>query len=274
MTAGDLSIVVGGTSAAPTIETGTLDKIASLHAPVASVAMNSQKLTGLANGSASTDSAAFGQIPVADSTAADILPVGAAPAAGSTGKWADSGHVHASPNPVPSAFGLKAWTEDSAIANTSSSAPGTAGTVYLRAFYNPVVQTFSTLWYYIAAIGSSLTSGQCFAGVYNSSGTLVAATADQSASWASTGLKNPAFTSPYASAPVGWYYAGFFFNGSGGPEFKGPGTPVSLLNANLTGAALRAAVSSSTGNTTAMPGMITLSGSVSSGAIAPWVGVS
>ena len=71
--------------------TDTLDQVPS---PAANVAMASHKLTGLANGSASTDSAAFGQIPVADTTASDIQKVGTAAAAGSNGKWADSGHVH------------------------------------------------------------------------------------------------------------------------------------------------------------------------------------
>ena len=72
--------------------TDTLDQVPS---PAANVAMASHKLTGLANGSGAQDSAAFGQIPVADSTASDIQPVGTAAAAGSNGKWADSGHVHA-----------------------------------------------------------------------------------------------------------------------------------------------------------------------------------
>ena len=42
-----------------------LDQIAN---PTASVALNSQKITGLANGSAATDAAAYGQIPIAGTT--------------------------------------------------------------------------------------------------------------------------------------------------------------------------------------------------------------
>lgn len=42
------------------VRTNRLDQMA---APTASVAMNAQKLTGMANGTASTDAAAFGQIP-------------------------------------------------------------------------------------------------------------------------------------------------------------------------------------------------------------------
>lgn len=58
----DASIVIGGTATAPTIATGTLDVIAAQHAPAASVAMNAKKITGLANGSAATDAAAYGQL--------------------------------------------------------------------------------------------------------------------------------------------------------------------------------------------------------------------
>jgi hypothetical protein len=65
VTAGDTSIVVGGTGTAPTIETGTLDVIASDHPPAANWSNNSKKITSLQNGSAAQDAAAFGQIPTA-----------------------------------------------------------------------------------------------------------------------------------------------------------------------------------------------------------------
>lgn len=62
VTAADTSIVVGGTAAAPTVATATLDVIANVHKPVAAVAMNAQKVTGVANGTVATDVAAFGQL--------------------------------------------------------------------------------------------------------------------------------------------------------------------------------------------------------------------
>lgn len=48
VTAGDTSIVVGGTAAAPTIETGTLDVIATDHPAAASWSNNNQGITSLA----------------------------------------------------------------------------------------------------------------------------------------------------------------------------------------------------------------------------------
>lgn len=65
LTAADTSVVVGGTASAPTVRTGTLDTVATQHPPTAAVAMNAQKITGLANGTVATDAAAFGQIPTA-----------------------------------------------------------------------------------------------------------------------------------------------------------------------------------------------------------------
>ncbi len=62
LTAADASAVVAGTAQNPTVRTGSLDVIATQHATAASVPMAGQKFTGLANGSASGDSVAFGQL--------------------------------------------------------------------------------------------------------------------------------------------------------------------------------------------------------------------
>jgi hypothetical protein len=79
VTAADASITVGGTGVNPTVKTGRLDQIASLHPPTAAVAMNGQKLTGLGNGSAAADSVAFGQLGSAAFQAASAFdPSGAA----------------------------------------------------------------------------------------------------------------------------------------------------------------------------------------------------
>jgi hypothetical protein len=59
VTAADGSVVIGGTAVAPTVRTGTLDVIATLHAPVASVALNAQKITGIAKATVSTDASSL-----------------------------------------------------------------------------------------------------------------------------------------------------------------------------------------------------------------------
>lgn len=62
ITAADTSVVVAGTATAKTIHTNTLDVIAADQAPAADWSNNSHKITGLANGTAATDAAAFGQL--------------------------------------------------------------------------------------------------------------------------------------------------------------------------------------------------------------------
>ncbi len=63
VSAGDASIVIGGTVDNPAVETGTLDQVATLHPPAAAWSNNAKKITDLASGSAATDAAAFGQLP-------------------------------------------------------------------------------------------------------------------------------------------------------------------------------------------------------------------
>jgi hypothetical protein len=92
--AGAAAAAQAAAEAASLPSTDDLSAIANANPAAANVPMNSKKFTGVANGSAATDSAAFGQIPVVDSTAGDIQPVGTAAAAGAVGKVADAGHVH------------------------------------------------------------------------------------------------------------------------------------------------------------------------------------
>lgn len=64
VTATDPSMVVdNSTPTAPKLRSNTLDVIATQHPPAAAVAFNGQKGTGIANGTAGSDIAAFGQIP-------------------------------------------------------------------------------------------------------------------------------------------------------------------------------------------------------------------
>lgn len=61
VSAGDTSVVIGGSASAPTVETGTLDVIAADHPPAANWSNNSHKITSVANGGAAQDAAAWGQ---------------------------------------------------------------------------------------------------------------------------------------------------------------------------------------------------------------------
>jgi hypothetical protein len=71
-------------------------RLDTLTAPTAAVPLNAQKITGLANGTASTDAAAFGQVPVANTTAGTVTTsaVGDTSAAGTSTLWAPADHRH------------------------------------------------------------------------------------------------------------------------------------------------------------------------------------
>lgn len=240
LAAADTSAVVGGTATAPTVRTGTLDVIAAQHPAAADWSNNSHKITSLLNGSAAQDAAAFGQIPVVDSTASDITVVGTALAAGAIGKWADAGHAHAEPAIIPADHGLIAWTGDPET-NSSSILP-VSGTIYLH--YCPIrsAQTISKVWFEQNVAGAGLTAGQNFIALIDASGVVQAVTADLSTVFAGTGTVGQSFVTPYA-APAGKYWVALLTNWvTTQPQFKGAGnTTTAQINANLSGATLRVA---------------------------------
>lgn len=65
VTSANTSIAVATGTTTPVLTVGTADKLFTNNAPTAAVALNAQKITGLANGSGAQDGAAFGQIPTA-----------------------------------------------------------------------------------------------------------------------------------------------------------------------------------------------------------------
>ena len=71
------------------------------------IAMGANKITALANGSAATDAAAFGQIPAI----ATVAPLIAGTAAiGASPRWATEDHVHPGPSVTTAAASSMAWT--------------------------------------------------------------------------------------------------------------------------------------------------------------------
>lgn len=125
------------------------------------LAMGSHKITGLTNGSGAQDAAAFGQIPLADSTATDIQPLGTR-AAGAVGKWADAGHIH--PNTVsngitPATSGFTAFGTGG-VTNTINSTSGAditmvAGTFYYSALYVPFNVTLTGFQVIPGSVGAT-----------------------------------------------------------------------------------------------------------------------
>ena len=170
---------------------------------------------------------------------------------GSPGTWTSP----ATTDTVPADAGLITWSYPPWAA--SSAGPGASGTIYYMRAKVPTAQTVTGVRLYQTAPGATLTAGQCLVGLYDSSGTRVAAGADQSTAWASGSQvnKNADFTSPYAAA-AGYYWVALLFVGTTGPSWsKGP--PSGLMNAGWPSAPFPALVSGS--GQTSLPGSVTLS---------------
>lgn len=323
VTAADTSIVVGGTTSAPTVATGTLDVIAADHPAAADWSNNSHKITSVANGTAAQDAAAWGQTvsgigttlgdifyvnstPAAarlggnssatknfltqtgtgsvsaapawgtiaaadlptgttsakgalqlDGTAADITPDGNQ-AAGAAGKAADSGHVHPAIGQwMPTDAGYLEWVYDPALIQSGQAAA--SGTIYLaRVNIRDTSISATNVTLYLQTAGTTLTASECFAGVYNSSGTLVAATADQSANWATGGAA--VHTMALAGGPFtlsqGFVWVAILANWTGtAPQFgRALNNQANQANAGFTAATARWATN---GTGTTLPATIT-----------------
>lgn len=198
-----------------------------------------------------------------DSTAADIKDPGTQ-AAGTSSLAARADHVHAAPAVQPSDVQVLAWTSDPAMLNSSTAALA-AGKLYLSAFFVRRSITISSMAVAIATAPTSLTSGQNFGGIYNSSGTQMGATADQTAAWGGgVGVYDMAITTPF-TATAGMYWAALLSNGTTPPNFRGINSPISLIQLGQSAAQSRAGIFSS--GLTALPASFTPSSIVQTNAI-------
>lgn len=100
--------------------------------------------------------------------------------------------------------GCVAWTHDPFVALNGAVAV-VAGVVYLTALNVGRAGTVSNISV-LVSIAAAGTVTNCFAGLYNSSGTRLAITADQSAAWNSVSFRTMAVT-PVAVTPGRYYCA-------------------------------------------------------------------
>jgi hypothetical protein len=188
-----------------------------------------------------------------DTTATDIQQNGVQ-SAGGTGKVPDAGHVHpASGIPRPADTGVIAWTADPFVCSTNAQAL-VAGKLMLAAFWVRKTATISTIGINVPTAGATLTASENWAGVYNSSGTLMGQTADQSTAWAGTSTQSMAITSPF-SAPGGMYWVALLFNGTTPPTLRGSAGAVGFVQLGQAAAASRVGVYGSAQTT--LPSTIT-----------------
>lgn len=156
----------------------------------------------------------------------------------------------------PDDHGLITWTDPPSSISGASAALGT-GKVYLcKVKIVDRSTVVSNIKYYVTIAGTSLTAGQNFVGLYNSSGTLLVSSADLTAgAFASTGEKTTAIT-PQTLA-VGNYYVAFLSNGTGTqPSVASGASNSAVTNIGLTAGTGRF-LDTAAGNTT-LPASITL----------------
>lgn len=211
-------------------------------------------------------------------TAAAVAVTGTANAAGTTVRRgitaSGSGTVSVTsssrePGFGPVDHGLLAWTGDPATLSGSGFSL-TAGQVYLsKVKIADRATTVSNLWCYVTTAGTSLTAGQNFVGLYNSTGTLLAS-ADATAGFGSTGAKTIAVTPQ--TLPVGDYYVAFLANGTGTqPSVAGGAGNTGVTNVGLSTAMSR--FLNTTAGNTALPASIAL-GSQTQNIAARWAALS
>lgn len=187
--------------------------------------------------------------------------------AGSASTASKSDHTHPRATFQPTDHGMIAWPYDPSAA-ASTTALATAGTVYLVKVHVPVASSVTNIITQVTTAGSTLTAGQCFAGIYQG-GTLLGTTADQATAWASTGVKTMALAGGPIAVAAGDVYIAFVFNGTTGPTLpRGNGN--ALINAGLTAANSRYATAD-TGVTTTLPSTL---GTRTALSVSYWAGLS
>lgn len=254
----DGSKITTGTISITVLPTGTTSTTVSLgnhtHAYVATSSV------GAANGVASLDASVLvptSQIPSLDASKISTGTLGIARIpTGSTSTTVALGNdsrlnVY---EWTPADHGMQAWAYDPVRVGSTSTVV-TAGVLNVIKVKLPVAGSLTKVFLYVNTAGATLTNS--FAGLYDSSGTRQALTADQSSNWTSTGLKTISFTGSYSAAIGSFYIAILVGTATTAPAF-GRNTSsgaTGLINANVTGASLRFATIST--GLTALPASFT-----------------
>jgi hypothetical protein len=192
-----------------------------------------------------------------------------APTAGSAATFSRSDHAHPRVIFDPTDHGLISWNYDVSLGNAASAPLATAGTLYTQKLHVPVASSVTNILCYVATVGGTLTSGQCFAALYQG-GNLIGQTADQSVAWTSTGAKTMALVGGPFNVAAGDVQVVFWFNGTTGPALYRTAGNATFMNFGLSAANSRWGTAD-TGKTTTAPGTLA---TIAQAGVAYWAGIS
>jgi len=209
-----------------------------------------------------------------DDLQGQITTNGASIATNSSSITSVSGRVttlEAVPATTPAKAGIVSWTYDPVFGSAGTALP--TGNVHMQRFDLPASATVTNILIGISVAGATLTAGQNFAGLYNSSGTLLAQTADQTSAWGGTGLITMPLTAAQ-SLTAGTYYTALLTNGTTGPTVLRGLSLSALANVvNLGFTATNARWATSGSGLTSLPGSVTMSSRTIQGTTW-WIGLS
>lgn len=157
---------------------------------------------------------------------------------------------------TPADCGFLAWNYDLGLA-ASATTPTTNVVNLIRINIRQAISV-TNVNLAVSAAGSGLTSGQNFTGLYNSAGTLIGTSADQTTPWGTSGPKTAALTGgPFALAAGTFVWVAVVSNtGTSTPNFFRTVSGVaSAINIGFTAATARFATNGTA--TTALASSIT-----------------
>src|SRR5262245_571827 len=142
-------------------------------------------------------------------------------------------------DPVPDDRGLITWAYPPTAVREQAN-PAT-GVLQVSRIQIRTAATITNLVTSVAVAGVTLTAGQNFMALYDSTGARVGVTADQTAAWGTAGNKTAALTVPYAAA-AGFYWVAHLSNGTTAPQFlRTFNNPSGINNLGVTAATAFAA---------------------------------
>lgn len=183
-------------------------------------------------------------------------------------------NITATGAPKATDHGLVGWTFDPAMVQAGLLLP-TAGLAHV-ARIRALSSTVTNILFHFTVAGSGLTSGQCFAALYNDAGAILGAgaiTDDQATNWQTGGLRTCALTVAQGVTPGAFYRVLWWYNGTTAPTVsRAVNSSSAILNAGMTAPTLRYS-SANTGltNAASVPANI---GTQTGTATAWWVGLS